>query len=239
MPATSDPLAQVISFGIESDGRINVRLSDGTQFVRAQVLLQDFSRLENLVRLEPHLYAAVLEAGAVGSSRPPGTGGLGLLRTNLLEIEEVRWSILPDFRRGDPLATGALTRTSFGLDLAIRGEGFFLLRDPDTSELFATRVGFFLRDGDGYVISYAGLRVQGWVDSSFTRMGDMRIDETEMPASSDPNAVMVSYGIDLSGEVTVNLSDGTHFVRGKISLHAFHSPERLVTGRLGLFSGIT
>ena len=238
MPATSNPVAQVISFNIETDGRIIVRLSDGTQFARAQMLLQDFSHRKKLIRLEPPLYAAVPEAGVVGSPRPPGTGGLGLLRTNVLELEEVRWSILPDFRRGDPLATGALTRTSFGLDLGIRGEGFFLLRDPITSELFATRAGFFLRDGDGYVISYTGLRVQGWVDSSFTKLGDMRIDETGMPTPSDPNAVMFSYGIARDGEVTVNLSDGSEFVRGRILLHAFHSPEQLVASGLGLFSGV-
>lgn len=239
MPATSNPSAQMVSFNIETDGRIIVHLSDGTQFVRAQMLLQDFSRPENLVRVESNLYMSVLEAGAVGSPRPPGTGGLGLLRPNVLEIEEVRWSILPNYRRGDPLVTGVFTRTSFGLDLGIRGEGFFLLRDPNTSELFATRAGFFLRDGDGYVISYTGLRVQGWVDPSFTRLGDMRIDETGMPASSDPNAVMFSYGIDRGGEVKVNLTDGTQFVRGRILLYAFHSPERLVAGGLGLFSGVT
>jgi len=62
----------------------------------------------------------------------------------------------------DKLMTqGSLQNTGKNTDVAISGEGFFIIRDGDKQ--FYTRAGFFDIDKDGfYVHPGTGLRVQGW-----------------------------------------------------------------------------
>jgi flagellar basal-body rod protein FlgF len=50
---------------------------------------------------------------------------------------------------------GALTRTGRPLDLAVEGEGFFLVQTPQGQML--TRAGNFLRDADGSVVTPDGM----------------------------------------------------------------------------------
>ncbi|MCL2006735.1 MAG: flagellar hook protein FlgE [Treponema sp.] len=57
---------------------------------------------------------------------------------------------------------GALQTTNVGTDLAIQGQGFFILDDRGT-ELY-TRAGAFSLDRDGVLVNPAnGMRVQGWM----------------------------------------------------------------------------
>jgi flagellar hook protein FlgE len=56
---------------------------------------------------------------------------------------------------------GALQTTGVNLDLAIQGDGFFMLNDGE--QTFYTRAGSFGVDRDGTVVNPAnGMRVQGW-----------------------------------------------------------------------------
>src|SRR6188768_2155051 len=91
---------------------------------------------------------------------------------------------------------GALARTAITTDLAVAGNGFFVVRDPVNGETFVTRAGDFRVDENGYLVSNTGLRVQGYSDAALTTIGDIRIDATGMPATSDPNATVVSFAID-------------------------------------------
>ena len=57
---------------------------------------------------------------------------------------------------------GNLQSTGVGTDVAIRGNGFFILKNGDES--FYTRNGVFGRDRDGTLVNPAnGMRVQGWM----------------------------------------------------------------------------
>lgn len=56
---------------------------------------------------------------------------------------------------------GALESTGSPLDLAIDGEGFFIVEDSENSR-FYTRAGAFRIDEDGYLIDVNGYRVQGY-----------------------------------------------------------------------------
>nr|MBO2507441.1 flagellar hook-basal body protein [Bacillota bacterium] len=68
-------------------------------------------------------------------------------------------SITPTFTPGNVQTTGSET------DLALAGNGFFILRDGN--RLIYTRAGNFIIDGEGYLVDAAnGLRVQGWMASS-------------------------------------------------------------------------
>jgi flagellar hook protein FlgE len=133
---------------------------------------------------------------------------------------------------------GAVARTGIPTDLAVAGEGYFLVRDTINNQQFVTRSGDFRVDESGFLITNSGQRVQGYNDSALTALGDIRIDAAGMPDTSDPAASLVSFAINGEGKLNVNLSDGTQFVRGQILLQQFRDPQGLVKEGNNLYSGI-
>ena len=133
---------------------------------------------------------------------------------------------------------GALARTGVVTDLAVTGNGFFSVRDSVSGTEFVTRAGDFRLDGNGYLVTNTGLRVQGYNDAGLSTLGDIQIDTTGMPATSDPLSSMVSFAIDDQGKINVNLSDGSSFVRGQILMQNFSDPQSLMKEGDNLFSGI-
>ena len=75
---------------------------------------------------------------------------------------------------------GSLDFTGSGLDLAISGNGFFIVSNGGASEY--TRAGSFLVDRDGFLTNEAGNRLQGYqgnTDGVITgELGDLFIDTT-------------------------------------------------------------
>src|SRR6185436_7773788 len=59
---------------------------------------------------------------------------------------------------------GGLVGTGVQTDLAVSGDGFFIVRDPINGVEFATRAGAFRLDSNGYLINDIGLHVQGFSD---------------------------------------------------------------------------
>ncbi len=74
------------------------------------------------------------------------------------------------------LRPGPLRRTDNPLDLALDGEGFFVVDTPQG--LRYTRAGNFSRDGEGYLITQAGYRVMG-------REGPLRLPDREFTVDSE------------------------------------------------------
>jgi len=94
-------------------------------------------------------------------------------------------------------------RTDKATDLAIEGDGFFVVADGDTK--YYTRAGNFDLSPNGYLVSASGLKVQGWtekdengeimVSSSPDSLTDIRLDSSmHMPANQ------TSY-IDFAGNL--------------------------------------
>lgn len=136
---------------------------------------------------------------------------------------------------------GALNRTGVGTDLAIDGDGFFIVKDPVSGAEFATRAGDFRLDTNGYLITNKGLRVQGFSTGDNTATGtrgDIQIDATYAPATTDPNARMSTFSISKNGDVEVQMSDGTSFRRAAITLQRFNDPQALLKAGENLYSGI-
>lgn len=132
---------------------------------------------------------------------------------------------------------GALNRTGVGTDLAIDGDGFFIVSDPVSGEQFATRAGDFRLDSSGYLITNKGMRVQGMFPGG--ARGDIQIDDLAfVPATTDPTATMTTFGIGRDGTVTVKMSDGTEFTRGQILLQRFTDPQALLKEGDNLYSGL-
>ncbi len=95
-------------------------------------------------------FTQVLSVGAA-----PGTDRGGINPTQI-GLGARLGSVRPDFAQGMLQGTGRV------LDLAIQGDGFFVLSDG--TETYFTREGSLEIDADGYLVHGAtGLRVQGWV----------------------------------------------------------------------------
>lgn len=138
---------------------------------------------------------------------------------------------------------GALNRTGVGTDLAIDGDGFFIVKDPVSGSEYATRAGDFRLDANGYLITNRGLRVQGYNtinNTSAGPRGDIQIDAQAiyLPATTDPTATMSTFSITKDGSVSVQMSDGTAFTRATILLQRFSDPQALLKEGDNLFSGI-
>ncbi|MEW6302709.1 MAG: flagellar hook-basal body complex protein [Verrucomicrobiota bacterium] len=134
---------------------------------------------------------------------------------------------------------GAMTRTGIQTDLAVSGDGFFIVRDTLSNTQYATRAGDFRLDESGYLVTTQGLRVQGYSDSTLATIGDIQIDGTGRPATSDPNATVVAFSINSDGAVSVRLSDGSEFTRAQLLLQGFRSPQSLLKEGNNLYSGLS
>ncbi len=135
-------------------------------------------------------------------------------------------------------AQGAVSITGNPTDLAIAKDGFFMVRDTLTNVEYATRSGDFRLDGNGYMVTNGGQRLQGFSDTGLATRGDIKIDLTGLPSTSSPTASIISFNVDAGGKVNINLSDGTSFVRGQVLLQHFEDPQGLVKAGNNLYTGI-
>lgn len=133
---------------------------------------------------------------------------------------------------------GGVTRTGYPTDLAISGEGFFMVRDPVSSVQYATRSGDFRVDSQGYLTTNTGLHVQGFSDSAQTVRGDIQVDDLDRPPTASPTEKMIGYSIDTEGRIKVKLSDGSEYVRAQILMQRFQDPQGLVKEGANLYSGM-
>jgi flagellar hook protein FlgE len=81
--------------------------------------------------------------------------------------------------------TGTMQTTSKNTDLAIQGEGFFVIRGESESDLMYTRAGDFNFDSSGALTSPGGYNVQGWLVDPET--GELRSEgaPTDIILSAD------------------------------------------------------
>jgi flagellar hook protein FlgE len=86
---TTPDTSPVQSYSFGSDGKLSVLLSDGTQFTRGQVLLQNFSNPEQLIKVGNNLFSGLTSAGALAAPLAPSSGGLGNLVSGAVEMSNV------------------------------------------------------------------------------------------------------------------------------------------------------
>ncbi len=79
----------VAKFTIDPEGKITVRLSDGTEYIRGQVLLQKFQNPQALSKEGNNLYSGMNAAGALTQIEAPKTNGLGTIQSGALEMSNV------------------------------------------------------------------------------------------------------------------------------------------------------
>ncbi len=109
------------------------------------------------------------------------------------------------------LAQGALQRTGRDLDLAIEGDGFFVVQSAN-AQMF-TRAGAFFIDAAGRLVNSDGDRVQGWqADAGGTLITDRPIGDIQVPigeASQPVASTVVNLGGNLSADAVIGAQDFT------------------------------
>ena len=108
---------------------------------------------------------------------------------------------------------GAMKNTGVRTDMSVNGKGFFLVKDPTTNELFATRAGDFREDKNGYLVTNDGFRVQGknklapaYTTAEQTEIGDLRLDVGQY--TPDRTGVSLNYSTNLFTKTAHGFSTG-------------------------------
>ncbi len=136
----------------------------------------------------------------------------------------------------DNFNQGSITSTGVPTNMAINGNGFFLVKDPASGQEYVTRDGNFTVDPNGFLVTSTGLRVQGYTDSTHTTTGDIQVSNAGAPGG-DTSAVQ-SYTFDSSGNLNILLADGTQYTGGQVLLQNFTSPTQLSSVGNNLYSGL-
>ncbi len=106
---------------------------------------------------------------------------------------------------------GALLGTGNNMDLAIQGDGFFVLSDPSVSGgFFFTRAGQFVMDDSGFITNQGGLRVQGYGTTGNgelgATLGDILVPLTAIPPQ-ETSIITVDANLDAAQNVNPTAFD--------------------------------
>jgi flagellar hook protein FlgE len=133
-------------------------------------------------------------------------------------------------------AQGSLASTGVPSDLAISGNGFFMVEDPSDSAQYATRAGNFSINSQGYLVTQQGYEVMGLTGGSATTapstVGPIKLGTP--PAGTQ----LSSYAIDGSGNLVETYSDGSTATTNQVLLQNFQNPSALVSIAGNLYSGL-
>jgi flagellar hook protein FlgE len=131
---------------------------------------------------------------------------------------------------------GAINTTGVQTNMAVNGNGFFLVKDSASGQTYVTRDGDFTMDTNGFLVTSTGMRVQGYTDSTHATIGDIQINNSGAPGG-DTSPVQ-SYTFDSSGNVSILLADGTQYTGGQILLQNFTTPTQLLSVGNNLYTGM-
>ncbi len=128
---------------------------------------------------------------------------------------------------------GTLEATDKTLDLAIAGEGFFVVRgDAPRQEVTYTRNGSFQVSPDRHVVDSIGSTLQllpvdanGNVTS--TSLGDAINFVLPSGAPGNPDVALVNVSVGIDGLVTATYADGSDEKLGKVTMASFTAQEGL------------
>lgn len=101
---------------------------------------------------------------------------------------------------------GSFQSTSSSTDLAIEGDGFFMVSDPYSSESLYTRNGAFGFDANGYLTNASGYRVQGkTINTDGSLAGgdptDIQVDINSQIAARQTGSLTLTTNLDASSSL--------------------------------------
>lgn len=124
------------------------------------------------------------------------TGGSG---TNQVGLGVQMGSIQKVFTQG------AFETTGNTLDLAISGNGFYMVTDPTLNSTYYTRAGQFSTDKDGFITNPEGLRLQGYLANAAgtlqNTVQDLQLTTKTITPSATTSAIL-NANLDSNAPVT-------------------------------------
>ncbi|MBT5705697.1 MAG: flagellar hook-basal body complex protein [Verrucomicrobia bacterium] len=137
-------------------------------------------------------------------------------------------------------SSGSLTETGLETDFAILGEGFFSVKEPDGDTLMATRAGNFRVDGQGFLTTSSGHRLQGSIDAAGQITGDINVkdDPNNRPQGVDQVAESNGHRFSNDGKIYIQLDNGEEYVKGQILLQRFDNPSALAKVGDNLYTNV-
>jgi flagellar hook protein FlgE len=121
-------------------------------------------------------------------------------------------------------------------ELTILGNGFFMVRDPNNSEFYATQAGSFRVDARGYLVTESGARLQGGIGRDLVAIGDVQINIGNLAPFSATKPCVLYYVVDERGRILARLANRSLFLCGQILLQNFDDPQALVSEGGTLYS---
>lgn len=144
---------------------------------------------------------------------------------------------------------GAVTRTNAETNIAVSGDGFFVVSASAESggngSLLFTRAGDFTVDALGNLVNSSGFYLQGSVSGSAGRSGSLQslqtVNVNRTPAGADPAALgaVTGIAIDKSGNVNATYANGETHALFRIPLALFVNPEGLEEAERTAFRNTT
>ncbi|WP_067583322.1 flagellar hook protein FlgE [Endozoicomonas ascidiicola] len=98
---------------------------------------------------------------------------------------------------------GSISYTTNSMDMAISGEGFFVMKDPSGENVY-TRAGYFETDKNGLIVNNMGHKLQGFpVDNNGNvvtgSLSDLQADTSDLPSKPTGN-VTIKANLDTREE---------------------------------------
>ena len=106
---------------------------------------------------------------------------------------------------------GTIQTTSSNSDLAIAGNGFFRVKNPQTGQAFVTRAGNFRVDADGYMVTQQGFRVQGSIGANTKVVYDSVNGSYDVKGQQDNVKITIPAGLRTQ-DISVNLYAGSNVI---------------------------
>jgi flagellar hook protein FlgE len=131
---------------------------------------------------------------------------------------------------------GEINTTGIASDLAVSGDGFFIVKDPNSGATYATRDGEFRWDSNGYLVNAEGDRVQGLTGgTSSTAPGTVGDIQLGTPPTG---AQLQSVTFDSQGRVIETYSDGSSATTNQALLQKYSDPSALTNAGNNLYTGM-
>jgi len=140
------------------------------------------------------------------------------------------------------LTQGALTTTGVPSQLAISGNGYFLVQtvpQSGVSQTFATRDGTFTVDPSGYFVSPQGYRLLGTDPQNNSGVNVPVMIHS--PFGTGSGLSVASFAVDANGFITQTLSDGSKVPQislPQVLLMKFTTPQALQSVGNNLFANL-
>ena len=100
---------------------------------------------------------------------------------------------------------GSFQTTGNTLDMAISGNGFFIVKDPTIGSSYYTRNGQFQTDKNSYIVNSNGQRVQGYMANSTgvlqNQIQDLQVNTNTVAANPTSNALL-NANLDSNSPIT-------------------------------------